>query len=83
MKAEIIDYKASDANEYEYRVNVAVRYNKKSYAVSVTCYHDFNNNGKPFVKYINSFAYLSNVERKSKVRDEAIKQAIKGMEFEF
>lgn len=83
MKAEIIDYKASDANEYEYRVNVVVRYNKKSYAVSVTCYHDFNDNGKPFVKYINSFSYLSNVERKSKVRDEAIKKAIKGMEFKF
>lgn len=82
MKVEIIDYKASDANQYEYRLNVAVRYNKRSYAVSVTCYHDFKD-GKPFVKYINSFSYLSNVERKSKVRDEAIKKAIQGMQFEF
>lgn len=83
MKVEIVEYKASDANDFEYRVNVMVRYNKKSYAVSITCYHDFNNNGKPFVKHINSFSYLSNVERKSSVRDEYIKKAIRGMEFEF
>lgn len=83
MKAKIIDYKASDANEYEYRVNVVVKYGKNSYAVSVTTYHDFNANGNAYVKYINSFGYLSNVVRKSSTRDNAIKEAIRGMEFKF
>lgn len=83
MKARVIDYKASDANEYEYRVNLVVRYGKKSYAVTITTYHDFNENKNPYVKYINSFGYLSTVATKSAARDKSIREAIKGMEFSF
>lgn len=69
------------ANENENRLSVVVRYRKQSYAVVITTYHDFEN-GKPIVKYINSFGYLSTV-KKSDVRDRAIKKALLGMIYEY
>lgn len=79
---QIVEYRMTMANDHENRLSVIVRYRKKSYAVVITTYHDFEN-GKPIVKYINSFGYLSNVERKSDVRDNAIKRALVGMTYEY
>lgn len=78
---QIIDYKMTIANENENRLSVVVRYRKQSYAVVITTYHDFEN-GKPIVKFINSFGYLSTV-KKSDVRDRAIKKALLGMIYEY
>lgn len=78
---QIIDYRMTIANADENRLSVAVRYRKQSYAVVITTYHDFEN-GKPVVKYINSFGYLSTV-KKSAARDKAIKKALMGMIFEY
>lgn len=79
---QIVDYRMTIANENENRLSVMVRYRKKSYAVVITTYHDFEN-GKPVVRYINSFGYLSNVDRKSEVRDKEIKRALIGMKYEY
>ena len=79
---QIVDYRMTIANEYENRLSVMVRYRKQFYAVVITTYHDFEN-GKPIVKYINTFGYLSSVNRKSDVRDKAIKRAFVGMVYEY
>lgn len=73
----IIDHKVFIENEHEYRVNVFVKYNNKNYVVSITTYHSFSGN-RPYVEYINSFRYMTDV-RESKVRDIEIKRALKGM----
>lgn len=79
---QIVDYRVTPANENENRLSVTVIYRKRSYAVVITTYHDFEN-GKPIVKYINSFGYLSSVKRKSDIRDRAIKRALVGMEYKY
>lgn len=80
MKVRLIDYNVTDNNEFEYRVNVALRYGKKNYVVSVTCWHDFNESGIPYIRCITGFRYLASVKKQSIARDLAITRFLKGME---
>lgn len=83
MKVQIVEYKVFVENEFEHRINLFVKYNGKSHAVSITTFKRFDSRNKPVVEKINTFGYLSTVSRKSEVRDRAIKQAITGMNFEY
>ncbi|MGL4519558.1 MAG: hypothetical protein ACRCUJ_07780 [Phocaeicola sp.] len=82
MKAIAIETKSFREGAFEARVNALVKYNSKSYAVSVTCYFDFKD-GEAFIKNINSFKYLSTISRSSIDRDNAIKRILKGIKYEF
>lgn len=83
MKTEIIDYKVFTENEFENRISFIVRYKDHSYAVSITCYHDFDKDRNPIVMYLNSFKYLSSIKRKSQVRDKEIKRTIIGFNYRY
>lgn len=82
MKAIVVETKSFREGTFEARVNAFVKYNSKPYAVSVTCYFAFKN-GEPYIKYINSFKYLSSISRNSFTRDHEIMKALKGIKYEF
>lgn len=82
MKTKIMDYKVFTENEFENRINFVVKYQGHSYAVSITCYHDFDKD-HPIIMHLNSFKYLSNIKRTSQVRDREIKRAIIGFNYNY